>query len=388
MTSHSRRWTTALLLSATLSACSGSMEPTPTWGTIELTVTTTGTDIDPDGYSLGVAGSPTNGIPANGTVTWTGGAGNHAITIGGLAFNCEVTSSPTTALVTLGDTTHIDVRVSCGPYLGNGIIYISTAFGNGEVMVMRPDGSRRQRLTTDQAAYATPAVSPDGQTIAATSKAGSGSWSGIYLMDRFGKGRTKLAGHDASDSHAVWSPDGTKLAFTSMLPSPSSDYGVFVVNRDGTGLSLVSPGPVDQASTNAPAWSPDGTRLMYRHRGALNVGDLMVVNVDGTGATSLGINGHAPAWSPDGSRIAYQASSNTKQTIFVADPNGANSRQLLTPVDGDETPQWSPNGRQLVFLRREIGAALIYKVGADATGLTKLTEAVQTEWDPRWTPTF
>jgi len=40
---------------------------------------------------------------------------------------------------------------------------------------MRPDGSRRERLTSDELGYAGPVVSPDGQSIAVASGVG-GSW--------------------------------------------------------------------------------------------------------------------------------------------------------------------------------------------------------------------
>jgi TolB protein len=249
---------------------------------------------------------------------------------------------------------------------------------------MRPDGSRWQRLTTDQAVYTSPAVSPEGQTIAVNSMAGGTTWSGIYLLDRFGKGRTRLAGHSPTDGTPVWSPDGTKLAFGSTLPSQYGDYvRIFVVNRDGTGLRQVSPETVDWTVDTGPAWSPDGTRIVYSHMGVLTV-----VNADGTGATSLGIPGQFPAWSPNGARIAYVETANQHQSIFVADQNGANVRQLTTPAEADLEPQWSPDGTQIVFTRVEAGVTHIYKMNADGSGQTKLSIGTQSEWAPRWTPSF
>jgi hypothetical protein len=107
MAYHSRRWTTTLLLSATLSACSSATEPaSPTTGTIELNVVTTGTDLAADGFRLAIDGGAEQPLPANGTVTWSGGAGSHTIAITGLAFNCDLTTNPATANHTRRDDAH------------------------------------------------------------------------------------------------------------------------------------------------------------------------------------------------------------------------------------------------------------------------------------------
>jgi Tol biopolymer transport system component len=383
MTSTHRRWATVVLLPATLAACGSATEPTPTTGTIELNVATTGTDPDPDGYHVAIDGLD-QAVPANGTVTWTGGAGTHTLAITGLAFNCDVMTSAATAPVTLGATTHVDVAVSCGPYLRNAIIYTSEEFGFGEVMVMRPDGSRRQRLTTDQAVYAAPTVSPDGQTIAVASRLG-GSWGGIYLLNRFGGGRTKLVGHSTFDGSPAWSPDGTKLAFRSEVPTLDGNVGrIFVINRDGTGLRQLSPEPTDYGYDDGPAWSPDGTRVLYSHTGVLTV-----INADGTGLTSLGISGAGyPAWSPDGSRIAFEGVANQQQVVFTANADGSNMRQLATPVQADLQPGWSPDGAQIVFQRVEANVSHIYKLAADGTGPTRLGVVAQNESGPEWTRAF
>jgi TolB protein len=310
--------------------------------------------------------------------------GAYTLAVSGLAFNCEVTAAPSSADVTLGKTTRVDVAVSCTPYLRNTIIYTSEEFGFGEVMVIRPDGSRRERLTTDQGVYAGPVVSPDGQTIAVASRIG-GAWNGIYLLNRFGKGLTKLVGRSNFDGSIAWSPDGTKIAFRSHLTGPAGDYGrIFVVNRDGTGLRQVTPevGPGEYKYDDGPSWSPDGTRLVFSRDGVLSL-----INADGTGLVSTGVSGSDPAWSPDGTQIAFSSVNGGNDGIWVMDMSFT-PRRLTTPVQADQWPRWSPDGLQLVFQRVESNVFHLYRMAADGSGATRLSNIPQHETGPNWSRNF
>jgi Tol biopolymer transport system component len=384
MTLHRLTRAALLLLSSSiLAACKDTTHPSPTTGTIRLEVATSGVDVDPDGYLVSIDGGVPLVIPANGRVSSTNLEGAHTLAVSGLAFNCDLTAPVTGANVTPGATTRISIVASCTPYLRGAIVYASEAFGFPEIMVMRPDGSRHTRLTTDQAVYTNPAVSPDGQSIVVDSRLG-GSWSGLYLLDRFGQSRTKIVDRPAGVGNAAWSPDGTKLAIVAFLPGPSGDYGrIFVVNRDGSGLRQVTPETTNYTVDQSPSWSPDGTRIYYSH-----FGDLSVVNADGTGATSLGVSGQQPALSPDGRQIAF-ASTTGVSTIMIADADGANVRAVTTPpAGGDQNPRWSPDGRRIVFRRVEGGVSQLYVMTADGTGVTKLSAAAQNEGPASWSPTF
>jgi Tol biopolymer transport system component len=311
--------------------------------------------------------------------------GTYTAAISGLAFNCDLTTAPAaSADVILATTTPVDVRASCTPYLRNTIVYTSEQFGLPEVMVMRPDGSRRERLTNNQVAYAAPVVSPDGQTIAVMTYIG-GSWSGIYLLDRFGKGLTKLVGHSNFDGTPAWSPDGTKLAFRSSLPGPYGDYGrIFIINRDGTGLRQLTPevAATDYKYDDGASWSPDGTRLVFSRSG-----ELFLINADGTGLVSTGVTGGYPAWSPDGTQIAYAGVNGGIEALFAMDMSFS-PRLLTTPIQGDQWARWSPDGLQIVFHRVESNVSHIYKMGADGTGVTKLSDVPQSESGPSWSRNF
>lgn len=371
----------ALLLSAAiLPACKDATSPTT--GTISVDVATTGVDIDPDGYLLSVDGGAAQVIPANGSVSWTGGDGAHTLAISGLGFNCDLTAPVAAANVTLGETTRIAIGASCSPYLRGAIVYASEEFGFPEIMVMRADGSRRARLTSDQVSYTNPAVSPDGQAIVVESRLG-GSWSGLYLLDRFGQSRTKIVDRPAGVGGAAWSPDGTKLAIVAFITGPNGDYGrIFVVGRDGSGLRQVTPETTNFTVDQSPSWSPDGTRIFYSH-----FGELSVINADGTGATSLGVSGQQPALSPDGRQIVFMTYVSGVTTIMIADASGANVRPLTTPpAGGDQMPRWSPDGRRIVFQRVEGGTSHLYVMMADGTGVTKLSAATQAEYSASWSP--
>jgi Tol biopolymer transport system component len=380
MTSRRNLGIASLLLGSILPACGGDSTSPPTTGTIDFKIVTTGADIDADGFLLAVgAGSP-QVIPANGNLSISSLPGNLTLTISGLAFNCDV-NAPASASVIVGQSAHVDVRASCTSFLRNAIVYVTDQFGFGEVMAMRPDGSRSQRLTTDQAVYSDPVVSPDGQTIAVASYVG-GSWNGIYLLDRFGKSRTLLVSHAGSGAPA-WSPDGTKVSFSGTLPGPYGDYGrIFVVNRDGTGLRQLSPevAATDYKYDSGSSWSPDGTRLVFDRSGVL-----FLINADGTGLASTGVNGANPAWSPDGTQIAY--GSINLDGIWAMNLSFT-PRRLTTAVQQDEYPAWSPDGRQLVFERLENNVFHLYKIGADGSGAARMTSGPQDEFEPAWTRNF
>jgi Tol biopolymer transport system component len=381
------------MLTAILSACGGessSIAPPPlTTGTLEFNVVTTGTDINVDGFVMDVDGQ-SRILPANGTVSFSALPGTHQLTSSGFAFNCDLIAAPTSANVVLATTTRLDLQATCTPYLSNAILFTTTLYGVPEVMAMRPDGSRRIRLTTDLSGYLAPAVSPDGQSIAVASGPLGGPRDGIYLLDRFGKGRTKLVGRSDFDGMPAWSPDGTKLAFRSAIHTLSGDRDrIFIVNRDGTGLRQLTPESTDpnlNIFDEAPSWSPDGSRLLFERSA-----ELSFINADGTGLVSTGVIGDNPSWSRDGTQIAYQGlyvfGSAGHDGIFVMDMTFTPHRLMTAGLD-DQMPRWSPDGTQLVFARVESGLFHLYKMQADGSDLTPLSPATLSEIWPSWSPKF
>jgi Tol biopolymer transport system component len=376
--SMTTRKATPLLLFASLLACGGdsSGPPAPTTGTLDFHFVTTGSDIDFDGFLLAVDAGTPQAIPANGTLQLTAERGGHSIAITGNAFNCDV-NAPLSANVTPSSTTTVTVQGTCTPYLSNAILYTSPLGCCKALMIARANGSRHEQISTSDASYYGPAVSPDGQTIAVASGPATGGFDGIFLLDRFGKGRTKVVGRSAEDVLPTWSPDGSKLAFRSLLSKPDGDVGrIFIVNRDGSGLRQLTPDSEPGASSvfdDSPAWSPDGTRIAFARNG-----QLFMINPDGTGLTPLGITGVMPAWARDGTKLVYSADG-----LYTMDLTFVPRRLTSSP---DFLAHWSPDGHQVVFQRVDGTISHIFKINSDGSGAARLTNVIENEMTPTWSP--
>ena len=129
-------------------------------------------------------------------------------------------------------------------------------FGDFDIAVINADGSGKVVIAGDTTHDYLPDWSPDGAKIVfARDVSFFATSEDLWVMNPDGSGQTQLTSTSGSDRDfgAVFSPDGTKIAFS----GGSFPFSVFTINADGTGRTLVTAGDQNQGA-NFPDWQPIG----------------------------------------------------------------------------------------------------------------------------------
>ena len=237
----------------------------------------------------------------------------------------------------------------------------------------------------------------------------SADWS-LCVMDASGKGIRKIVDMTVACQKPVRSHSGTRLIFTAVdfkywvnddnSVGGSSEYGLYIVNTDGTNLTLIDGiKPTEAGGFGSVAWSPDDKQIVYV-RTYDNYWDeryLILYNLSDNTYTTLQTerNVCSPKFSPNGKQIVYCASTETGHHIYKMDVNG-NNNQLI--ISNASSPKWSPQGDKIVYLSSGIDrSSQISVANADGSGQKQLTSSVSSGWwdtgfprngneDPQWTP--
>jgi Tol biopolymer transport system component len=258
----------------------------------------------------------------------------------------------------------------------------------------------------------------------------------LWVVHADGTGLTALTKltSDASALDAVWSPDGSKIAFESLQALDGSDaiaasliFNIWTMNSDGTGATPLTKLTATGTSSFFPLFSPDGTKILFTSSRALDGSDarnangtsnVWVMSADGSGVrplTRLTTNGadggvFSGFWSPNGNQIVFPSA----RALDGSDAPNPNAILNIWVMNGDGTgvtpltkltssgmicfnPVWSPDGAKLAFVSNRaldgsdapLNALNIWVMNADGSAampLTKLTTSQVISSGPDWSP--
>jgi Tol biopolymer transport system component len=233
-------------------------------------------------------------------------------------------------------------------------------------------------VTTGSRQWSSPDFSPDGQWIVVASRAQPEG--DLYVVRADGTGLRQVTSDAAVDRVPRWSTDGSWIATFS---NRSGQIQVWKIRPDGSGLGQVTAGQ----DASIVAWSPDGDRMAA----SADEGDSKVYLLDPNRPWAQQTVETLPtppealrpfianAWSSDSKKLVGQISFGAKGIVTYS----LGTRTYDRFTDYGEYPVWLPDSRRVLFVARgkdffvldtrtrEVGS--VFTAARDVIGPPRLT---------------
>jgi serine/threonine-protein kinase len=228
------------------------------------------------------------------------------------------------------------------------------AGGNIEVaersLVWVDRSGREESLAAPPDIYLDPQISPDGTKVALGIWDSAEDSEDIYIWDLANETLDRLTFDGASDRYPVWSPDGSRIFFSSERDAEAAAIYLKAANGTGESEHVAS---VPDRDLLPFSWSGNGNTLLLQEYPNNPFGlDIGALSMEGDHARTSLLQEeyweHNPQMSPNGRWMAYVSSDSENPEIYVCPfPEIMGKRQVST--DGGNEPIWSPDGKELFY---------------------------------------
>ena len=189
-----------------------------------------------------------------------------------------------------------------------------------------------------------PVLAPDGQRAAVTRTREDNV--DIWVLDS--SRATRVTFERGEDQFARWSPDGTRVGYSS---TRAGTRDLYQKAADGTGAEqLILASPLRKALND---WSPDGRFVLFHQTDSNNGPSLWLASLgEGTKPSAFLDTSFVEVWgefSPDGRLVAYQSNESGRFEVSVKAFPGPGG-QWPVSTSGGIYPRWAPDGGELYFV--------------------------------------
>jgi serine/threonine protein kinase/Tol biopolymer transport system component len=278
-------------------------------------------------------------------------------------------------------------------------VYTSDRSGSMQIWIMDILSRRERQLTELDGGACQPAWSPDGKSLAFISpckgKSDTFPAARIWLMNADGTNANLLpiTANPAGDYDPAWSPDGRRIAFTSLRGQIAH---IYVFDFDTNDLVEISS---SRFAERAPAWATNGSDLIAFVK-ATDISQIWLMGADGSDpqqySGSSSYSNIGPAWSPNGTFILFSQMDKDARipwlvSLLFDDRNTKNEKRIVLTGQFSAYPvanvSFSPDGNWLLFESWPDGKNHdIYLMNLSGAGIRRLTTNLAFDFNQAWRP--
>ena len=222
----------------------------------------------------------------------------------------------------------------------NGVLVYRTRIetGSSELVWLDRQGKRMGRIG-EPADYSNPSLSPDEKKLIVSRTDMRSRTRDLWLFDLASGAASRFTFDPADETNAVWSPDGSRIAFDVVRNGIIDIYQKEVAGASQPKLLLHS-----GENHFIHQWSPDGRLLLYR------IGPITwALPLEGAGKPWGPYDMENARISPNGRWVAYTSNQSGRSEVYVQSFPPSEGKWQVS-ADGGMEPTWRKDGRELYYV--------------------------------------